>query len=72
MAFEEDLVGVLSRTSHHCSSTLTSVSTCIAGSEFPPARRRVQKGRFWNEAVQGEVFGVKVMYMDRDLPIPST
>lgn len=70
MAFEEDLLGVLFRTSH-CSSTLTSLSTCVPGSEFPPAHRRVQEGRFWNDVVKGDVFGEKVIYMGRDLPIPS-
>lgn len=70
MAFEKDLLGALSRSSHHCSSILTSISTCIAGSEFALAHRRLQEFIFWNEVVEGEVFGEKLVYMGRDLPIP--
>lgn len=50
---------------HHCSSALTSTSTCISESEFPLDHRRVQKARFWNEVVEAEAFGGTMINMDK-------
>lgn len=71
MALEKNLSGVVSGMPHHCSSALTSASTCISESEFPLAQRRVQKDRFWNEVVEVEVFGETMINMGRDFPIPD-
>lgn len=62
-------------------STLTFISTCIAEPEFPLALLDLifpfltggcRKVDFWNEVVEREGFGKQVIYMDTDLPIPST